>query len=139
MRSFFVCLILVTSFGCDGPIDCTMAAGVYAHEVSRNMGGYNISQSSTLQISKRGPGDYSYVLETTVIDQMYGSNPKYDRSAGSMSGEVLDGYKWAFSGGSLGQRGAYIEIPSGGWTSKPDFLRVAFPRNGGDAMKFKAQ
>ena len=40
------------------------------------MGGYQISQKTKLTIILNGPGDYEYRLEKTVIDAMYGGQPK---------------------------------------------------------------
>ena len=110
--------------------------GVWTHFISRNMGGYSISQNSELIIKRYGPGDYEYFLNQTVTDQMYGGLPKSSNSKGSFKDQIID-KKWKFSGGSFGESGGYIEVPSDCWDNyKPDRLIVSFPNGRGNTMIF---
>ena len=110
--------------------------GIWTNFSSRNMGGYSISQNSELIIKRYGPGDYEYFLNQTNIDQMYGSIPKLSNSKGGFENSIID-KKWKFSGGSFGERGGYIKVPSDCWDNyKPDKLIVSFPNGRGNTMIF---
>ena len=84
--------------------------GDYYHQVSRNMGGFQISSNTKLSIKRNGPGDYDYSISQTIIDQMYGGQPKTDFSSGKLDGAIQEG-KWKFISGNYADRGAYIVVP----------------------------
>jgi hypothetical protein len=110
--------------------------GVWNHYVSKNMGGYLISQTSELVIKRYGPGDYEYFLYQTTIDQMYGGQPKYFNSKGGFKDQIIDN-KWRFDGGDFGKSKGYIEVPSDCWDNyKPNRLIVSFPKGNGNTMIF---
>ena len=111
--------------------------GVWKNSISRNMGGYSISQDTELEIKRYGPGDYEYFLNQTVVDQMYGGKPKYINSSGSFKDQIIE-RRWRFDGGDFGEKGGYIEVPGDCWDNyKPDRLIVSFPKGRGNTMIFK--
>jgi hypothetical protein len=100
------------------------------------MGGYNITSQTKLSIIRIEAGVYEYNLATTMIDQMYGGNPKTQYSSGKFEENIKDN-KWVFSGGAFGNRGGYIVIPEDHWDDyKPNTLTVNFESGRGNAMTF---
>lgn len=134
-------IALVTIFlftSCGGKVKGLNIVGDWHHEISKNMGGYIISSKTKLTIVRNGPGDYDYRVETTVIDAMYGGQPKTDYSNGKLEKEVKE-KKWHFIGGNYGNRGAYIAVPSDNWNDyKPSSISVNFDNGRGNSMMFNA-
>ena len=127
----------VTLTSCSGTIKGSNTVGDWYHEISRNMGGYEISQKTILTIIRNGPGDYEYQLKKRVRDAMYGGQPKNEYSSGKFE-EIIKENKWRFSGGDYGNRGGYIEVPSDNWDDyEPSEITVRFGRNRGNSMKFE--
>ena len=111
--------------------------GNWYHEISRNMGGFQISANTKLSINRNGPGDYDYTLSTTVVDQMYGGQPKTEYSTGKLDGVIEDG-KWKFITGDFGNRGGYIVVPSDEWeNNSPTEITIQFASGRGNSMTFK--
>lgn len=111
--------------------------GDWHHEVSRNMGGFQISSNTKLSIHRNGPGDYDYTLSTTIVDQMYGGQPKTENSTGKLDGVIQDG-KWKFITGDFGNRGAYFVVPSDKWENdNPTEITIQFASGSGNPMTFK--
>jgi len=130
----FASLILTS---CSGTIKGSNTVGNWYHYISRNMGGYQISQETKLIITRNGHGDYEYRLEQTVIDAMYGGQPKNEYSSGRFEENISDN-KWRFIGGNFGNRGGYIQVPSDNWDDyKPSEIIVHFGSNRGNSMIFK--
>lgn len=131
---------LVASFlftSCSGTIKGSNTVGDWYYEISRNMGGYQISQKTILTIIRNGPGDYEYQLKETVTDAMYGGQPKNEYSSGKFEENIIDN-KWRFSGGNFGNRGGYIKVPSDNWDDyKPSEISVRFASGRGNSMTFK--
>lgn len=138
-----ITIALVTTFiltSCGGTIKGTIKAsntvGDWYQEISRNMGGYQISAKTKLTIIRNGPGDYEYRLETTRVDAMYGGQPKTEYSSGRFEEDVKDN-KWRFSGGDYGNRGGYIVVPSDNWDDyKPSEITIQFASGRGNSMIF---
>tara|TARA_B100001758_G_C18314118_1_gene559513 strand:- start:183 stop:881 length:699 start_codon:yes stop_codon:yes gene_type:complete len=129
----FTSLILTS---CGGTIKTSNTVGDWFHEVSKNMGGYNITSKTKLTIIRIDAGIYEYKIATTVIDEMYGGNPKTNYSSGKLEKYIKDN-KWVFSGGDFGERGGYISIPSDEWDDyKPKTLSVHFASGRGSSMTF---
>jgi len=132
-------IALVVTFlftSCGGTIKCSNTAGDWYHEISRNMGGYQISSKTKLTIIRNGPGEYEYRLETTVVDAMYGGQPKTEYSSGRFEKDIKDN-KWRFSGGAYGNRGGYIAVPSDDWDDyKPSEITIQFDSGRGNSMTF---
>lgn len=130
-----LCMNLLTS--CSGTIKTSKTVGNWYHEISRNMGGYQISSKTKLTIIRNGPGDYEYRLEKTVVDAMYGGQPNTEYSSGRFEKEIK-GNKWRFSGGDYGNRGGYIAVPSDYWDDyKPSEITIPFNSGRGNQMTFK--
>lgn len=127
--------VILTS--CSGAIKGSNTVGNWYHDISRDMGGYQISQKTKLTIIRNGPGDYEYRLEQTVIDAMYGGQPKNEYSSGRFEENISEN-KWRFSGGDFGNRGGYIQVPSDNWDDyKPSEITIRFASNRGNSMTFK--
>ena len=143
MNNFRSLLLLIPSLfliiNCSSsPTVCKTSntVGVWKNSISRNMGGYSISQDTELEIKRYGPGDYEYFLNQTVVDQMYGGKPRYINSRGSFKDQIMD-KKWRFDGGDFGEKGGYIEVPSDCWNNyKPDRLIISFSKGRGNTMIF---
>lgn len=119
-----------------GTIKGTNVTGTWHHEVSKRMGGYQITKKTKLTITRKGPGDYQYQLKTTVIDQMYGGVPKDNYTSGRLEEEVHDN-NWRFEGGDFGNRGGFIKVPSDNWDDyKPSTITVYFSSGRGNPMTF---
>jgi hypothetical protein len=136
LKALFIIIIVTTFIGCNSSLDGSKVVGTYKHNISRNMGGFNISATSELTIRKDGPGDYKYQMSVTTIDEMYGGVPKQTNYSGSLNSEKVENNEWRFVGGDLGDRGAYIKIPGNGWTSPPSSITVYFASGRGNAMDF---
>ena len=66
-----VALVVTFLFiSCGGKVNGSNTVGDWYHEISRNMGGFQISAKTKLTIIRNGPGDYEFRLETTVVDAM---------------------------------------------------------------------
>lgn len=132
---FLTAILSTTSCG-GGIIKGSNTLGDWYHETSRNMGGYQISSKTKLTVIRNSPGDYDYSLETTVVDAMYGSQPKTEYSSGRFEENIKDN-KWRFSGGEFGNRGGYIAVPSDNWNNyKPSELVIQFVIGRGNTMTF---
>ena len=136
-KYIFIVVSILTLYNCGGgTIKGSNVVGVWYHSKSKMMGNYSISQTTVLNIIRNGPGDYEYRLETTTTDQMYGGTPKTTYSSGMFNNEVKNN-NWRFSGGSFGERGGYIKVPSDNWDDyKPETITVNFGPNRGDPMVF---
>ena len=134
-----ITIVLVSAFfctSCGGKIKSSNTVGDWFQEISRNMGGYQISAQTKLTIIRNGPGDYEYRLETTTIDAMYGGQPKTEYSSGSFEKDIRDN-KWRFKGGDFGNRGGYIIVPSDKWDNyKPTEITIQFDSGRGNSMTF---
>jgi hypothetical protein len=115
MNKFRSLLLLISSLfliiNCSSsPTVCKTSntVGVWKNSISRNMGGYSISQDTELEIKRYGPGDYEYFLNQTVVDQMYGGKPKYINSSGSFKDQIIE-RRWRFDGGDFGEKGGYYD------------------------------
>lgn len=132
-------IALITSFlitSCSGNVKGLNTVGDWHHEISRNMGGYQISQKSKLTIVRNGTSDYEYQLETITIDAMYGGKPKRSNTSGIFE-KNTSANKWRFSGGDFGERGGYIQIPSDNWDNyKPSDILIGFASGRGNPMTF---
>jgi hypothetical protein len=137
--NLIVLVFIISSCGSSNnppQVDGTSIVGDWIHEKSRIMGGYKISSKTVLSIIRNGPGDYQYSLKTTIIDEMYGGQPKTEMSNGKLDKEVKE-KKWRFSDGNFGERGAYIVVPKDDFNNgKPQFLSIRFSPGRGDAMDF---
>ena len=71
-----VFLLSTLLLGSCARIKTSNTVGDWHHEISRNMGGYNISSKSKLTIIRIEAGVYEYKLAITTTDQMYGGIPK---------------------------------------------------------------
>ena len=101
------------------------------------MGGSQISSKTKLTIIRNEPGDYEFQLEKTVVDAMYGGQPKTEFSSGKFEKDVID-RKVRFSGGDYGNRGGYIAVPSDDWYDyKPSEITIQFNTRRGNALTFK--
>lgn len=137
LKSLLTLTIVITFIGCNSSIDGSKVVGTYKHNISRNMGGFNIAAISELTIRKDGPGDYKYQMSVTTIDEMYGGVPRLANSSGTLNSEKIENNEWRFISGDLGDRGAYIKIPGNGWTSSPSNISVYFASGSGNSMEFK--
>lgn len=82
--------------------------GLYNYQISKIMGGYAISSTTTLTISKIN-NEFFYSAYRSTIDE-YNNYKKTDESfKGSL---ILNDDKIIFQGGEFGNRGAYITINS---------------------------
>jgi hypothetical protein len=131
----FASLILTS---CSRTIKTSNTVGDWYHEVSKNMGGYNITSKTKLTVIRIEAGVYEYKIATTVIDEKYGGDPKTQYSSGKFEENIKDN-KWLFSGGDFGERGGYISIPSDEWDDyKPKSLTVNFANGRGNSMTFSS-
>jgi hypothetical protein len=103
--------------------------GSFQHIKSRVMGGYRISSTSNLEISKNEQKEISYFVITTVVDEYNASVPRTEETSGVIK---LINNKYKFIGGSYGERGAYI-LPNNKMNSK---VLISFAPGRGDAMLF---
>ena len=114
--------------------------GKWYYKDSQIMGGYEISQSVELTITRNGPGDgsnYEYKFKETFVDQMYGGIPHTEFGNGGF--EPIKDNIWKFSGGDYdyGERGGHIVIPSNDWNGeKPKTLTIRFKPGRGKEMIF---
>ena len=106
--------------------------GLYQHTISRVMGGYRISSTSSLDISKNEKQTLSYFVTTTVVDEYNGGVPRTEETSGVLK---LIGNKYKFVGGSYGERGAYLLTNNKINTN----LIIYFAPSRGDAMRFDRQ
>lgn len=110
--------------------------GHWYNVVSKNIGGFEISATSRLSIGRSGSSNY-YTVSTTIVDQMYGGQPKTESSSGKLDEIIGDG-KWKFITGDYGERGGYIVIPSDNWkNNKPSEITIQFISGRGNTMNFK--
>lgn len=128
-------IVSFVSVGCNSEIDGTKTQGKWYHEVTRNMGGFQISASTELSIKRSGTGDYNYTISTTVIDEMYGGLPKTEFSSGKLD-NIVNNEKWKFVSGDFGDRGGWIIVPSDEWKSNPTEITVQFDSGRGNSMIF---
>jgi hypothetical protein len=137
LMKIFVAIIFTSTLLCScGKIKTSNTVGDWYHITSSNMGGYNISAKTKLTIIRIEAGIYEYKLATTVIDQMYGGNPKTQYSSGKFEEYIVDN-KWVLSGGDFGNRGGYIEVPKDQWDDyKPTNIIVHFANGRGNSMNF---
>tara|TARA_B110000003_G_scaffold221913_1_gene222019 strand:- start:1002 stop:1445 length:444 start_codon:yes stop_codon:yes gene_type:complete len=145
MKNFFkLFLVFIVSFGVfyyifsflfGGVIKSSNTVGDWRHEVSQNMSGSEISMNTKLTVIRIEAGVYEYKLTTIVKDEM-SNGDRVESYSGDFEENIVD-YKWRFSGGDFGSRGAYIEVPKDKWDDyKPETLTVSFDMNRGDSMTF---
>jgi hypothetical protein len=103
--------------------------GSFQHIKSRVMGGYRISSTSNLEISRNEKKEIRYFVITTVVDEYNGSVPRIEETSGVIK---LINNKYKFIGGSYAERGAYI-ILNNKMNSK---VLISFAPGRGDAMLF---
>lgn len=129
-------LFMLTS--CNNGVNGTKkTVGNWYHEISNNMGGFEISANTKLSIKRNGPGDYDYSIATTITDQMYGGQPKTEISNGKLD-EVVENGKWKFLTGDYGNRGGYIVVPSDEWeNNSPNEIEIEFESGRGNSMTFQ--
>ena len=130
-------IVSIVSISCKNTVNGTKkTVGSWHHEVSRNMGGFQISANTELSIKRNGPGDYNYSISTTIVDDMYGGEPKTEYSSGKLD-SVVDQNKWKFISGDYGNRGGYIVVPSDQWEHEtPTEITVEFESGRGNSMTF---
>ena len=104
--------------------------GSFQHIKTRVMGGYRISQTSNLEISKNKKQEISYFVTTTVVDEYNGNVPRTEEASGVIK---LINNKYKFIGGSYGERGANI-LPNNKMNSK---VLISFAPRRGDAMLYE--
>jgi hypothetical protein len=104
--------------------------GSFQHIKSRVMGGYRISATTSLEISKNEQKEISYFVIRTVVDEYNGSVPRTEETSGVIK---LINNKYKFIGGSYGESGAYI-LPNNKMNSK---VLISFAPGRGDAMLFE--
>ena len=127
-------LSLLTS--CKGVVQGANVTGNWYHEISKSIGGYQITAKTKLTILRNGPGDYQYQLKTTVVDAMYGGVPKDNYSSGRL-GEEVSNNMWLFKGGDFGNKGGFIKVPSDNWDDyEPSTITVYFSSGRGNSMIF---
>ena len=122
---------------CNSRFKTSNTVGDWYHEISRNMGGYNIYANTKLTIIRIEAGVYKYKLAITAIDQMYGDVHKTEYSSGKFETYIKNN-KWVFCGGDFGNKGGYIIIPNDKWNDyKPSEITVYFASGRGNPMTFK--
>ena len=112
---FLIALLLVSCTSSSHSIDLSPIVGDYSYSVAKNMGGFDISATWKLHITRNGPGDYSYTIEKTVTDEMYGGHPKTEEFSGKFSSKIDEKNDWYL----LGYNNAHISIPYGGFDDAP--------------------
>jgi len=128
MKKTFISLFLLLSIY--NLVNAQNIIGSFQHIKSRVMGGYRISQTSNLEISKNKKQEISYFVTTTVVDEYNGSVPRTEEASGVIK---LINNKYKFIGGSFGERGANI-LPNNKINSK---VLISFAPRRGDAMLFE--
>ena len=132
-----VFLLSTLLLGSCARIKTSNTVGDWHHEISRNMGGYNISSKSKLTIIRIEAGVYEYKLAITTTDQMYGGQPKTEISNGKLD-EVVENGKWKFLTGDYGNRGGFIVVPSDEWeNNSPNEIEIEFESGRGNSMTFR--
>lgn len=117
-------------------VPITKIEGDWYNEVSRNMGGFPITASTRLSIWSTDSSNL-YSVSTTVVDQMYGGQPKTEYLTGRLDLVPEDG-NWKFRTGDYGNRGGYIIIPSDKWeNNRPNEITIEFTSGRGNPMTFK--
>ena len=134
----FLLLAIILFVSCEkNPIKGSNIVGDWHHEISRNMGGHQISLKTKLNIVRNGPGDYDYHIETTTSDAMYGNQPKTEYSTGKLEKEIKE-KKWHFINNDFESRGGFISVPTDNWNDyKPTELIIKFDSGRGNTMIFK--
>ncbi len=134
----YICIALFLLSSCNNAVNGTKkTVGNWYHEVSNNMGGFQISANTKLSIKRNGIGDYDYNINTTIIDQMYGGQPKTEYSNGKLD-KVIENGKWKFLTGDYGNRGGYILVPSDEWENdSPTKIEIQFENGRGNSMTFR--
>jgi hypothetical protein len=128
MKSVFIALIIFLGF--HNLAHSQNLVGSYQHYKSRVMGGYRISSTSNLEISKSTNQSLNYVVRTTITDEYSGGIPKTQETSGVL--KLIDN-KYRFIGGSYGERGAYILLNNKANAN----IQVYFAPNRGDVMNFE--
>lgn len=130
MKKNFLLLLLLSLF--QNVSFSQNIVGSYQHTISRVMGGYRISSTSNLDISKNEKQTLSYFVTTTVVDEYNGGAPRTEETSGVVK---LIGNKYKFVGGSYGERGAYLLTNNKINTN----VIIYFAPSRGDAMRFDRQ
>jgi len=108
------------------------------HKKSQNMGGYNISIETELNIVSIEKDNkdklIKYRIKQTIIDEYSGSVPKFEYEEGSLKHNNKN--KLEFKEGDFEERGAYIIIPEDRWENKPKTILIKFEENQGNDMLF---
>lgn len=84
--AYLILLLTVFIVGCSRTykLKTSNSVGDWICEIDKNVGGFNMSAKTKLKIIRNGPGDYEYQIQTTIIDEMYGSIPKTEYSNGKI-------------------------------------------------------
>jgi hypothetical protein len=130
MKKAVIALLLFLSF--HNLCNAQNIIGSYEHFKSRVMGGYRISSTSNLEISKNEKQTLNYFVTTTFVDEYNGSVPKTEETSGVIK---LINNKYKFIGGGYGERGAYI-LPNNKINTN---VIIYFAPSRGDAMIFERQ
>ncbi len=107
--------------------------GTYIHSMSKVLGAFRISQTTELEIRIDENKKTVYHINTTVVDEYNGSNPRKEYSNGTI--KKISTLRYNFIGSSYGERGAYITFKK---TPKNPVaeLMVSFAPNRGSTMVF---
>jgi len=111
--------------------------GVYSSYISKNMGGFNISQSAELIISKDENRALRYKVTNTTIDEYNGSVPRIETTEGTL--KAINTQQYNFIGGTYGERGAYFQLSLNKPTTSIKQLVIFFAPQRGNAMTFAKQ
>ena len=128
------------SCGEERKINAQSIVGKWYYQDSKIMGGYKISQSVVLTITRNGQGDgsnYEYKFKTTFVDGMYGGIPRTEFGGGGFKPVLTTSNVWEFSRGNYGERGGYIVIPPDDWNGyESKTITIRFSPNRGKEMIF---
>jgi hypothetical protein len=110
--------------------------GTYIHSMSKVLGSFRISQTTELEIRIDENKRSVYHINTVVVDEYNGGNPRREYSNGTI--KKINTLRYNFIGSSYGERGAYITF------KKPpkdpvSQLMVSFAPNRGSIMLFSRQ
>jgi len=111
--------------------------GVYSSYISKKMGGFNISQSAELIISKDENNVLRYNVTNTTIDEYNGSVPRIETTEGKL--KAINTQQYNFIGGTYGERGAYFRLSLNKPTISINQLVIFFAPQRGNSMIFSKQ
>tara|TARA_B100000401_G_scaffold436679_1_gene380636 strand:- start:1031 stop:1525 length:495 start_codon:yes stop_codon:yes gene_type:complete len=111
-------------------------SGDWYSEKSKVMGGYKITMKEILTITETSSG-FEYEIESTVIDEMYGGNPKTSIFNGIIKNDNSNKKLILSGSGSYAERGAYIVVPKDNWEEGDGgSLVLKFAPNKGNTIYF---